>query len=194
MGQPMDPVDLSICQTAEVLRNGTLSSRALTEAYVNRAEHLNPGIHAFLQIEGEKALQDARVADERWAAFRKGGDAPGPLNGIPIAIKDVLCVRGFRCTCGSRILEGFQPPYTATSVEKLQKTGALIIGKTNTDEFAMGSSTENSAFGATRNPWNLDRVPGGSSGGSAAGGGARMIPIALGTDTGGSIRQPAAYC
>jgi aspartyl-tRNA(Asn)/glutamyl-tRNA(Gln) amidotransferase subunit A len=190
----MNPVELSISQAAEVLRDGTLSSKALTEAYIDRVGQLNPDLHAFLQIKGEKVMQDAKAADERWAAFRKGGEGPGPLNGIPIAIKDVLCVRGFQCTCGSRILEGFQPPYTATSVERLQKAGAIIVGKTNTDEFAMGSSTENSAFGATRNPWDLDRVPGGSSGGSAAAVAARMIPIALGTDTGGSIRQPAAYC
>lgn len=194
MGQLMDPVELSVSQVAEGLRNGTLSSRALTETYLSRAEQLNPSIHAFLQIKGEKVLQGAKAADERWAAFRKSGIDPGPLNGIPIAIKDVLCVKGFQCTAGSRILEGFEPPYTATPVERLQKSGALIVGKTNTDEFAMGSSTENSAFGATRNPWDPDRVPGGSSGGSAAAVAARMIPIALGTDTGGSIRQPAAYC
>jgi aspartyl-tRNA(Asn)/glutamyl-tRNA(Gln) amidotransferase subunit A len=151
-------------------------------------------IHAFLQLETENALREAAMADERLAESRKKGNRPGELTGIPIAVKDVLCVRGFQCTAGSRILEGFQPPYTATPVDRLQKSGALILGKTNTDEFAMGSSTDNSAYGTTHNPWDLTRVPGGSSGGSAAAVAARMIPAALGSDTGGSIRQPAAYC
>jgi len=194
MDLAMDPLDLSLSQTAEFLREGTLSSRSLTEAYVRRAEELNPSIHAFLQIEAENALRDAQAADDRRSKSQKNGEPLGALDGIPIAVKDVLCVRGFRCTCGSRILERFQPPYTATAVERLQKSGVIILGKTNTDEFAMGSSTENSAFGPTHNPWDIDRVPGGSSGGSAAAVAARMVPAALGSDTGGSIRQPASYC
>jgi aspartyl-tRNA(Asn)/glutamyl-tRNA(Gln) amidotransferase subunit A len=190
----MDLLDLSLYQSAEGLRQGAVSSTALMEAYRKRAENLNPKIHAYLQIAGEEAALAARKADDQWASFRRGGDQPGPLTGIPVAVKDVLCVQGFRCTCGSRILEKFIPPYTATPVARLQSAGALILGKTNTDEFAMGSSTENSAFGVTHNPWDTDRVPGGSSGGSAAAVAARMAPAALGTDTGGSIRQPAAYC
>jgi aspartyl-tRNA(Asn)/glutamyl-tRNA(Gln) amidotransferase subunit A len=190
----MDPLDLSLCQSAEALRDGTLSSTTLVEAYRSRAEQLNTKIHAYLKIAGEELTLAARRADDSWAAFRRGGDPPGPLTGIPIAVKDILCVKEYPCTCGSRILENFIPPYTATPVERLQSAGGLILGKTNTDEFAMGSSTENSAFGMTYNPWDTERVPGGSSGGSAAAVAARMAPIALGTDTGGSVRQPASYC
>ncbi len=141
---------------------------------------------------GHSALQHADQADKERKA--SGAGPARPLLGIPVAIKDVLTVQGLPCTCGSRILEGFVPPFTATSVKRLLDAGIIVIGKTNTDEFAMGSSTENSAYGVTHNPWDLERVPGGSSGGSAAAVAARYVPAALGTDTGGSVRQPASLC
>lgn len=191
----MDIIDLSLPQLAHSLRRGELSSREIAQAYLNQIERLEPQLHAFITPTPELALAQADQADRRLNGWRKAshGDLP-QLCGIPLAIKDVLCAAGVRCTCGSRILENFVPPYSATAVERLLDDGALLLGKTNTDEFAMGSSTENSAFGTTRNPWDLDRVPGGSSGGSAAAVAARMAPAALGTDTGGSVRQPASYC
>jgi aspartyl-tRNA(Asn)/glutamyl-tRNA(Gln) amidotransferase subunit A len=190
----MEPHELTLSQSADALREGSLSSVELVEAYRSRAEKFNPKIHAYLHLVGTEAVAEARRADQNRAAFRHGGEEPGPLAGIPLAVKDVLCVRGLPCTAGSKILEGYRPPYTATPVEKLLTAGAILLGKTNTDEFAMGSSTENSAYGLTYNPWDTGRVPGGSSGGSAAAVAARLAPAALGTDTGGSIRQPAAYC
>ncbi len=147
-------------------------------------------LHAFISVVGDEALEVARRVDEAVA----GGEDPGPLAGVPVALKDNLCLRHHPTTCGSRILEHWRPPYQATVVERLEAAGAVVIGKTNMDEFAMGSSTEHSAFGPTANPWARDRVPGGSSGGSAAAVAAGLVPLALGSDTGGSIRQPAALC
>jgi aspartyl-tRNA(Asn)/glutamyl-tRNA(Gln) amidotransferase subunit A len=153
-------------------------------------------VRAFLHIDREGALAAADRADKAIDAWRSSPDGSSlpPLTGVPVAVKDVLCVAGMPATAGSRILEGFTPPYHATAVRRILDAGAVLVGKTNTDEFAMGSSTENSAYKVTQNPWDLKRVPGGSSGGSAAAVAARMVPLALGTDTGGSVRQPASFC
>ena len=185
----MTLTDLTLTEALDKLRSGEISAVDLTQAHLDRIALINPKIDAYLTVTGELALQQAKQADER----RLKGDN-SPLLGIPLAIKDVLCTEGVPTTAGSRILEGFVPPYTATSVQKLFDAGAIMLGKTNTDEFAMGSSTENSAFCPTRNPWKLDRIPGGSSGGSAAAVVAKIALGALGTDTGGSVRQPAAMC
>lgn len=187
--------DLSLTEMIAALRSGEVSSRELTLAFLNRIEQLNPQLNAYLTITPDQALSQADEADKGLKTWRESGDTEiPPLLGVPIAVKDVLCVKDLRCTCGSRILENFEPPFNATAVERLLKAGVVVLGKTNTDEFAMGSSTENSAYGPTRNPWDLERVPGGSSGGSAAAVSARLAPVALGTDTGGSVRQPASLC
>jgi aspartyl-tRNA(Asn)/glutamyl-tRNA(Gln) amidotransferase subunit A len=186
--------DLSLLETKAALQRGEFSSRELTKACLERIFLLEPELHAFLHIAKESALKQADAADNKRAEARLSGESVSPLLGIPLAVKDVLSVGGMPCTCGSRILEGYIPPYTATAVKRLQESGMVIVGKTNTDEFAMGSSTENSAYGVTHNPWDKSRVPGGSSGGSAAAVAARNVPAALGTDTGGSVRQPASFC
>ncbi len=181
--------DLSLKEMQTGLREGQFSSHELVESTLERIARLEPSLHAFLHLASNKALKQADEADRRLNV-----DSGPPLAGIPIAIKDVLAVEGMPATAGSKIIEGFVPPYTATAVKRLQEAGAIVIGKTNTDEFAMGSSTENSAYGMTHNPWDVSRVPGGSSGGSAAAVAAQMVPAALGTDTGGSVRQPASFC
>ncbi|MBA3715120.1 MAG: Asp-tRNA(Asn)/Glu-tRNA(Gln) amidotransferase subunit GatA [Pyrinomonadaceae bacterium] len=172
------------------IARGETTVRAVTDAALDAAEKLNDTLNAFLQIDRAGAT---RRADEL-SAPQSVGDAPRALVGVPIAVKDNICVRGLQASCGSRILANYHPPYDATVIERLSAAGAVIIGKTNCDEFAMGSSNENSAFGPVRNPWDTARVPGGSSGGSAATVAARIVPVALGSETGGSVRQPASLC
>ena len=184
----MDPFT-EITRLQRGLAEGEYSSREQTEFYLARAARLNPDINSFITLCDERALAQADAADARI----KGGDA-GPITGIPIAHKDIFCTRGVATTCASHMLENFVAPYDATVVARLDAAGAITLGKANLDEFAMGSSNENSYFGAVSNPWDTQRVPGGSSGGSAAAVAAGMAPIATGTDTGGSIRQPAAFC
>jgi len=178
---------LTLTEAGDLLRRREVSSVDLTQAAFERISALDDRIHAFLTLTEDLALEQARAADERIAR----GEA-GPLTGIPAAMKDVICTRGVETTCGSRILKGFLPPYDAHVIERLNEAGFVMLGKTNMDEFAMGSSGENSAYGPTSNPWALDRVPGGSSAGSAAAVAAGMAYYALGSDTGGSIRQPAS--
>lgn len=185
----MTLTDWTISETLARLRSREISAVELTQAYLDRISAVEPKVNAFLTVTGEQALQQAKAAD----TLRAQGEER-PLLGVPLGIKDVLCTEGVATTAGSKILKGFVPPYTATSVQRLFGAGAVMLGKMNTDEFAMGSSTENSGYQVTHNPWDLKRIPGGSSGGSAAAVAARMVAGALGTDTGGSVRQPAAMC
>ena len=184
-----DLTQLTIKDALRLLRLGSVSSADLVTAHVDRIEKLDPKVKAYLRFTPELWEQQADEADRKIRA----GEG-GPLAGIPMAVKDVLCVKGVETTAGSKILRGFKPPYTATAVQRLFDAGAVMLGVTNCDEFAMGSSTENSGYFPTRNPWDLSRVPGGSSGGSAAAVAAGEAIFALGTDTGGSIRQPASLC
>ncbi|KUP97206.1 Asp-tRNA(Asn)/Glu-tRNA(Gln) amidotransferase subunit GatA [Thermobifida cellulosilytica] len=183
-------IRLSAAELGAAIASGETSAVEATQAYLDRIEAVDGEIHAFLHVAAEKALEQARAVDARRAA----GEELGPLAGVPVAHKDVFTTKDMPTTAASKILEGWQPPYDATVTERLRDAGLVILGKTNMDEFAMGSSTENSAYGPTRNPWNTERIPGGSSGGSSAAVAAFEAPLATGTDTGGSIRQPAAVC
>lgn len=182
--------DLAIHTIRDGLAKKTFSCRELISAHLARIEAVDATIHAFLQVTQEAALQQADVVDKKIAA----GETLKSLDGVPVAIKDVLVTKGVPTTAASKILEGYVPPYTATAVERLYAAGAIMLGKTNCDEFAMGASGEHSAYGPTRNPWDTERVPGGSSSGSAAAVASGMSIAALGTDTGGSVRQPAGFC
>ena len=186
----MSPKPLTITSAGAGLRSGETTAAELLAAVMSRAEMTESELHCYLNLDREGAMAAAHQADRE---LDRGKDR-GPLHGIPVAVKDNMCTRGLETTCSSKILAGYRPPYDATAVALLRKAGAVIVGKTNLDEFAMGSSTENSAYGPTRNPWDTGRVPGGSSGGSAAAVAAGSAIAALGSDTGGSIRQPASLC
>jgi aspartyl-tRNA(Asn)/glutamyl-tRNA(Gln) amidotransferase subunit A len=185
----MSLIEKNLTELVEGIQKREFKAEEVTKAFLEQSQRLNPKLNAFITI-NEKALEQAQAVDKKLAA----GQEVGRLAGVPIAIKDMLCTKGLKTTAGSKILHNFIPQYSAAVVEKLEGAGAISIGKTNQDEFAMGSSTETSNFGICRNPWAMDHVPGGSSGGSAAAVAARMAPMAIGTDTGGSIRQPANYC
>jgi aspartyl-tRNA(Asn)/glutamyl-tRNA(Gln) amidotransferase subunit A len=183
-------IDLSAVELAERVRRGELSAREAASAFLERSERRNPELNALLHVARDVALAQAEQVDQK----RARGEPLGRLAGVPVVVKDNLCLRGMPLTCGSKILEGYEPPYDAHVIERLRAEDAVLIAKANMDEFAMGSSNENSAFGPAKNPWDLARAPGGSSGGSAAACAARLAPLTLGSDTGGSVRQPAAFC
>lgn len=185
----MSITDLTIAELRNKIQKRELSAAQLTEAFLNRVKQIDPKLNSYITL-NERAMDEARAIDQRLAA----GEAVGPLAGLPFAIKDMLCTKGLKTTAASKMLSQFVPPYDSTVVAKLKKAGAIVIGKTNLDEFAMGSSNETSFYGSVKNPWNLDCVPGGSSGGSAAAQAARLAVASIGTDTGGSIRQPASFC
>src|ERR1700683_4703858 len=181
---------MTAAELAAAIASGETSAVDVTQAHLDRIEAVDSSVRAFLHVAPEAALAAAAAVDQR----RRAGEPLGPLAGVPLALKDVFTTTDMPTTCGSRILNGWRPPYDATITRRLRQAGVVILGKTNMDEFAMGSSTENSAFGPSHNPWDLSRVPGGSSGGSGPAGTAFEAPLGIGTDTGGSIRQPAAVC
>ena len=184
---PSEIIRLTAVDLAGKIKSRELSAVEVARAHLDRIAEVDGKIHAFLYVDSARALESAARVDAKIAA----GELVGSLAGVPLALKDILTYAGAPTTCGSKILEGWLPPYDATVTRRLLDHDIVILGKTNLDEFAMGSSTENSAYGPTRNPWDLDRIPGGSGGGSAAAVAAFLAPLAIGTDTGGSIRQPA---
>lgn len=180
-------LDLTALELGRQIKAGAVSAPEAVQAVLERIAQVEPDLNAYVTVDGDRAMEQAGSVQRRI----ESGELTGPLAGVPVAIKDNLCTKDLKTTCSSRILENFVPTYTAYAVQKLEEAGAVILGKTNMDEFAMGSSTEHSAFGATKNPWDTERIPGGSGGGSAAAVAAYMVPLAVGSDTGGSIRQPA---
>src|SRR5713226_7175350 len=186
----MSNSEVNIESVRRAMMSGKTTARMVVEAALDAAEKLNDRLNAFLQIDRKGAPRRASQIDSLSASEKENL----PLAGVPVAIKDNICVKGLQTSCGSRILGDYHPPYNATAIERLAAAGAVIVGKTNCDEFAMGSSNENSAFGAVKNPWDTAKVPGGSSGGSAAAVAAGIVGVALGSDTGGSVRQPASLC
>jgi len=181
-------INKSATEMAQLLNSGEITSVELTNLHLDRIKEVDDKVKAFLYVDHDGALEQATLVDNK----RKSGEKLSPLAGVPLALKDVMTQKGIPTTCGSKILEGWRPPYDSTVVSRLKASDVVILGKTNCDEFAMGSSTENSAFFPTHNPWDLTRIPGGSGGGSSASLAAFQAPLAIGTDTGGSIRQPAA--
>src|SRR5512144_2088874 len=186
----MELYELSLQEAHELLVSRKVSAEELARAYLERIQRIDPKIKSYVTIAEENAIEQAREADRHI----KTGEGLTPLTGIPYAAKDSLSTRGIPTTCSSKILENYKPFYDCTAIQKLKSTGAVLLGKNNMDEFGMGSSTENSGFFTTRNPWNFDYVPGGSSGGSAAAVAAGLAPFSLGEDTGGSVRMPASFC
>ena len=186
----MNLIELPATDLLERLQSGDISSVQVTGECLKQIQRHDDRLHAFLSVNADAALETAEAVDRK----RRAGETLGRLAGLPVAVKEVICTASRPTTCASRMLEHFVPPYDATVIQRLKEADAVLIGKTNMDEFAMGSTTENSAFGATRNPWNPEHVPGGSSGGAAACVAASMAPLSVGSDTGGSIRQPASFC